>query len=567
MHRVRIGAILAIPAAIALFLGAMLGGQAMKTEGDSVETARIQEVTTQTRLLIDGFWSNLEVIRTQAQTFKKIIELNDDARPEGKILHWAEFGIRANGKGLGEVIHSVANRAWKVSHFQHGDRPFEELYLDYVMQRASLRDLRENGVTIVRVRQDPQRAAEWMALVFAVPGEKSVAVALVDANDAFPVFQRFTAKSDGGSLRAYLLGPDGHVIAHSLPSYVNADFSGLPIYTQAAQAMFQGHRLNGSGTYQAIDKIPVTAAYARPGTLPIGVVVERVVSQHSAASRAVKSGGWQKVLGQIFFALGALALLIAACVRVLEWRSPKQDQESAPSPEPVAGKPGSNDEAEALAARLLDPQLVRLEEIETEDLPVLNAEPLSIGATVAGPVTTSYQHQALLRAQEENTVISGFEEEAARLKDPKQVAERLVQTSSRLCNSPTLFFVFHEGIKTAVLQTHAGFGPGEAPVGMSFPIDQKILDQVQKEVAEGRSASLVEHAPLAHILMARLGVAHFEAWAVTGYSRLGRAAGKSKLLGVLIVLQAGIDSASRHDSLSRMMRTTGLIYENALLSQ
>jgi hypothetical protein len=102
---------------------------------------------------------------------------------------------------------------------------------------------------------------------------------------------------------------------------------------------------------------------------------------------------------------------------------------------------------------------------------------------------------------------------------------------------------------------------------MSFPIDQMVLQKIREADQKGTFAALSDYGPLSRILLARLGVAHFEAWALTGYGHLGRQAGKPRLLGVLIILQAGLESAMRHDSLSRMMRTTGLVYENALLSR
>jgi hypothetical protein len=68
-------------------------------------------------------------------------------------------------------------------------------------------------------------------------------------------------------------------------------------------------------------------------------------------------------------------------------------------------------------------------------------------------------------------------------------------------------------------------------------------------------------------LMTRLGIAHFDAWAITGYSHLGRLAEKPKVLGILVVLQAGVESLLKKEALGRMVRATGLIYENAVLSR
>ena len=175
--------------------------------------------------------------------------------------------------------------------------------------------------------------------------------------------------------------------------------------------------------------------------------------------------------------------------------------------------------------------------------------------------------EQLRTAQEERILLSKFEQEAIRLKDPKLIANRMAQVTSQLCQSPTLFFVFHEGIQAAILQADGGFPKGESPAGMSFAVDQQVITRIQMADKQGEIASLADYPPLAKILLSRMGVAHFEAWAVTGYGHLGRQAGRPRLLGILVILQAGVDSATRQDSLSRMMRTTGLVYENALLTR
>ncbi|MBI3534341.1 MAG: hypothetical protein HY072_02470 [Deltaproteobacteria bacterium] len=82
----------------------------------------------------------------------------------------------------------------------------------------------------------------------------------------------------------------------------------------------------------------------------------------------------------------------------------------------------------------------------------------------------------------------------------------------------------------------------------------------------GEIFSLTQYSPLANILLAKTGVAHFEAWPLTSYGPLGKMSGKLRLVGILVVLQAGVDSVLHREALIRMLRTTGLIYENMLLS-
>ena len=170
-------------------------------------------------------------------------------------------------------------------------------------------------------------------------------------------------------------------------------------------------------------------------------------------------------------------------------------------------------------------------------------------------------------ARSESAILHQFESESAKLRDPRQVATRLAQTASRLCSSPTLYFVHHENARVAVLQTTAGFESGEDPSGMSFNLDAPIQHRILECEKKGQIASLSDYGPLTKLCLARFGTAHFEAWPVTGFAHLGRQAERPRLLGVLVVLHAGVESRTRQDSLFRMMRATGLIYENSILAQ
>ena len=178
----------------------------------------------------------------------------------------------------------------------------------------------------------------------------------------------------------------------------------------------------------------------------------------------------------------------------------------------------------------------------------------------------SYQ-RALRDVRDESAMIARFEKEAALLKDPRQVAHRLAKVSAQLCQSPTLVFLYEERVHSAILAADSGLSTAQAPVAMSFPVDESVLIHLSHEFPKGEVVSLATYPPLQRAMMARLGVAHFEAWALAGYGPLGRQSGRPRLLGVLVVIQSGVDSFTRHEQLGRMIRATGLVYENALLSR
>jgi hypothetical protein len=99
---------------------------------------------------------------------------------------------------------------------------------------------------------------------------------------------------------------------------------------------------------------------------------------------------------------------------------------------------------------------------------------------------------------------------------------------------------------------------------MSFPINDPILNRIVRYEREGKPASLSDYAPLTLLLTTRLRTPLCEAWAVTG-------SGSPLLLGVLVIVnrpgqaQKEMNGEWQH-SLERIMKTTGLIYENAILN-
>jgi hypothetical protein len=170
---------------------------------------------------------------------------------------------------------------------------------------------------------------------------------------------------------------------------------------------------------------------------------------------------------------------------------------------------------------------------------------------------------------EEDRILADFETGSLIQRHPRVIADQAVQTAHQLCRTPSLFFSIDSNRSVAVLAAEAGFSEGgrHAPASLEFNLDAEAASAIAKITQEGSIASLSEYEPLARLMITTFGVSHFEAWAVTGYSWLGRAAAKPRVLGVLVLMQSGSQTLTRHRSLGRMVRNAGLVYENALLSQ
>lgn len=540
-----------IPVFAAFSLGSALSWHDARTSIEQARQERMTETLTQARLLADSVWASIEALRGQALALKarRLAEAAKGADadlpvPTAPVLHWSELEVV--GDRLASVRQSV--RARKAGPLGT-DSYFEDRYHSILADRVGIRELRDDGVAWVRVRADAEKQVELAAFVFlsddGSPLARTAIAVLAPPADVFRTISGFAAHGEGGALRAYLAGADGTVVAHSLSAFRGADFSRTRVFAEGLQPLFQGLRTAGVGTYSSIDRLNVLAGYVRMGSLPLGVVVERVVSPPSGGFAAA----WARGL------LGAFGALVCAAVAIWFGRRPRRS---------------------ATAFVQAPPKKVEEPLRETSETPELGA-----GATVAGDLSARVGDrvvrvgpegdawQARLRqelaAKRESELVSRFEGEAARSRDPKAIARRLAGAAAQICESPTLFFIHHEGVRAAILQADGGFASGDAPAAMSFPVDAAMLTAVVQAERQGIVASFSQYGPLQKLLLARLGLAHFEAWAVTGCGHLGRAAGRHRLVGILVILEAQARSASRYDSLSRMMRSTGLIYESALL--
>jgi hypothetical protein len=567
----RIGIAIFVPASLALAAGIAIGVQSSQGQRESVELARLEEVAAEARLLTDSFWTAVELVRTDAQALARLRSLYPQGttlklpEPAGRILHWAEYDWSAQGASarVGALKQEARNAAWSAPAPALGQRPFIEEYLQSIPQRVSATDLKAGGISAFEVPQ-PQGAPSLLGMAFAQPGAQpaSVLIALVDPATILGAFKKLD-----GTARAFLLGSKGRVLAHSRAAYVGADFSSTPVFSSGVRGMLQGTQPAKAGVYRSIDQLDVVSAFARPATLPLAIVVERL---HSASS--LSSGSWERLAGQGLISLGGLAL---ATLLLTAWLAKSASGRVARAVQEASASAGASNEG-AVPLSLTELSLPPLQAPASFVVPPPDsgaAGKYPSGASYAGGGSYELKSQleasrtALRTARDEAQLLDQYEKAAAQLKDPKSVGYRLAETAHRLTGSPVLFFSFHEGLNSAILHADSGFAPGQGPSAMSFPLNGEAIRKVQTQTRTGETPSLADCEPLARLILARFGISHFEAWALTGFGPLGRLAGKPRVLGALVILHSGVESVSRHESLSRMLRSTGLIYENSILSQ
>lgn len=496
----------------------------LSASSEMEQTTRQEEARRQNLSLAENFRHALETIRVRALSLREL-----RATPSGPILHWAELEVR------GDVIYSVKQAArnpkWKLPTTASGLEAvtFEESFLKDALSFLNLQEIRREGAGVLEVREDRGRNPRFLGFAFLAAPE-SVVLALVDPMEAFPIFAASSSPSGGPFFRAYLMGPGGNVLAHSYSSVSNADFSSLPVYVSALRSALGSSapdQTSGVSVLQAIDKLSAITAWSRIGRMPLGLVVERV-------EFAPETGTWT-ILAAALPVFGVLVILAAFVLGYGRL---------------VASRKGGHVDI-PLQTPVMNPAL------EIRAIPMGE----DVNNYVEKYVEESGIRQELLASQrllnkerEENVLIDRFEMEAARIADPRIISERMVSVAARICKSPVLWFNHQESTKLGILAADAGFQPGDVPGSMTFPITAEVTSRMQEAESNGQQLSLTEYPPLSRAIMNRMGVAHFEAWPVSS---------RGRLLGVLVILQAGIDSDKHRDSLGRMMRTAGLIHENA----
>ncbi len=547
--------LISLPALFAALAGIYVSERVFQDEKDLQELTQRRESGVQIRALMEYVVSVLESSKAQgSQSYQA------QKAPTGAVLNWTEFEVK-DGAVVGVKRSSWNADASKIDSKIKGSRAdFETAYLKQIQEKLILKNV---DSSLLSIRPDSERSAQWIAQAQVVSG--GVVLFLMDSQEVFAGMTRIGNYWKGLGYRAYMIDINGRVLAHTDPQYVFGSFPESAIFTDGILPVLQSSRIAGSGRYESIDQFPVVASYARVGGFPVALVTEKLSMRSSIFHRYFREGRLNRIS---VLALGLSLLLIA----LLGWVTA------------VLRRSGAVPEAyiDAQPAPLLPPlqtlpvfrevptnpglQAPRVPEVHLSDRSERLPPPPPIQVALEKKQEIKNSLEGLQSLQRERKLLLQFEEEAVRFRDPKSLASRLTAISAELCQSPTLFFKFNETLNSAVLEADAGFAPGDAPMAMNFVIEPEALAAVIHVTQQGQLASFSNYAPLSKMLMKRLGVAYFEAWAMTGFGSLGRQTGRPRLLGVLVILQAGVDSAAHFASLSHMLRTSGLVYENTLLS-
>lgn len=427
---------------------------------------------------------------------------------------------------------------------------------------------------IVFARPDAQQSREWVGF-FYVYEKDSVSGIWIDPVDAFLIARKKSeVRSEAALVKIALVTLKGRVLSASVPEYSGGDFSGVRGFSEFIQ--------DPTSEVPSVDDWSVRV-FKRVPQFPFAVIVEKVEERNSGwirAARDLKDPAVRtKLLGYFILFCGAWGLITFAIawnwsrsrseapqsISAAPASIPAPEKISAPAPVVEAPKPVVT--APIQEAYVPVPEKPVAPKLETIQPPAFTApktqpkEAAPASASMPAILDQAFHDEWKLRKfLDEEKLISDFERRSFIAKTPREVSEQLVLVATELCKSPALYFAFYRPTGQMILQAHAGLEAVGSLPALAFPMPNPAT-------SVSKVSRLEEYGPLQNLILARFGTAHFEAHPVTAFGTLGRIAQRPQILGVLVVLQSNVDSALHQESLSRLMRTTGLIYENAVLAQ
>ncbi|MBL7716195.1 MAG: hypothetical protein JNL01_12090 [Bdellovibrionales bacterium] len=424
----------------------------------------------------------------------------------------------------------------------------------------------EKGTSkIFFARPDVQQSREWIGFFYL--GEmQEVSGIWIDPLEAFSIAKRKAeVRTELALVKIALVTLKGKVLSATVPEYSGGDFSGVKGFSE-----FLGQA--PTGEFPSADDWSVRV-FKRVQGFPMAVIVEKVEDKTSGFVRMMKDPELRtRLLGFFVLFCGAWGLISFAIA--WKWAAPGSTPRASPRTVPAVQTPVQTGVSTLVPPPVLvapSPPVAQAVAIapavavapvpEKPVAPVIEPfrQPEAVQKTVAdvpGIMTEAIRDEWKLRKfLDEERLISDYERRSFMAKTPREVSEQLVLVASELCKSPSLYFAYYRPTGQMILQAHAGLEAVGPIPALAFPVPHQSITKY------------AGYEPLQNLILARFGTAHFEAHAVTAFGTLGRIASRPQILGVLVVLQSNVDSALHQESLSRLMRTTGLIYENAVLAQ
>ena len=494
-----------------------------------------------------------ETLKVQAQTYvDQFFSVIDTVRTGGNPTYVLnQFSVKLN-QGIPAEIESSKNTTGNI------DLALEDRLLNALKNQVSLSELQLSKYTVGTFDLSDMGNKEgiFVAIPSALDAQQSITkinVILIDPAMALTSLPKLNnSKLDRN---AYLINKNGKVLAHTSSAYVGTDLRKSAGLRSAIENLFIGAQTGLISNYHAIDGTKEQVAFVRAGTLPFAIGIEQkaipAVLSIAWFEEVLNSGAARKGLGLIFLVLSASLALFSAVSFAFNRKIEKE----------LKLTKFQNRTQNTQATRTILPPLMVKNGFQVNDENIQRAteEFVNTRKQIETETQNLVQTQAELSSIKPSISVHRdyAEELAAKLKtakSPEEIEKILTNLSSEMSESATMFFRYNRRLQNLTLGTVAGNVQVQNNSLLQAYIRKDIEEQVEAFAVQGKVASLNNYGPVSKMMIAHMNVAHFESWAVTSESDIS---GTPKLVGVLVILNAGFRSAQSRPILSRMLREAG----------
>lgn len=527
-------------ARIAIFLTGMIG----LAMGGLMSLSSIQSQQEESVLRVN------ESLKTQAQSyvdqfFGVIESIRTGGNPEYVLNRYVVNMVQ----GIPNEIES-SKKDKPSSSNEMIDLSLEDRLLSALKNQISVSDLKLLKYSVGTYEISEISNKEGIYIAMPADSEKGTTISkinviLIDPTIALVSFPKLYQSNQGQN--AYLISKTGRVLAHTANAYVGTDLRKAEGLKSTIEKLFIGAQTGAMSNYRAVDGSREQVAFVRAGALPFAIGVEQhavtPVFSLSWIEEQVGSGAARKAMGMIFVVL-AVSLALFSGVSIYFNRKIQSEMKEVKFQNRLQkNQPETPKTIPAIDERILSAAeefVVTKSQIETESRNLAEAG-VALGARMPKiNIHRDYSEELASRVKQAKT--------------PEEIEKALAQLSSEMSESPTMYFRYNRRLQNLTLGNVAGNLQVKSNNLFQAYIRKDIEEQVEAFAKEGKVASLSNYGPMSKMMITHLNVAHFEAWALTSDSEIS---GTPKLVGVLVVLNAGYRSAQSRPILSKMLKEAG----------
>jgi hypothetical protein len=536
---------------IGLAMGGLMSLSSIQSQQEESVLRVNDSLKIQAQAYVDQFFGILEAVRT-------------GANPDYVINRYEVSMVQGVPS---EIESSKKNLSKEAQNNEMVDLALEDRLLSALKNQVSFSDLKLMKFSIGTYEMSEISSKEGIFVAFPSDSEKStviskINVVLIDPANALVSFPKLHQTANGKN--AFLISRSGRVLAHTSSPYVGTDLRKAEGLKNTIENLFIGAQTGAVATYRSIDGSKEQVAFVRAGVLPfaIGVEQQAVASVFSSTwfEEQVGSGAARKAVGSmIVFLAISLALFsvvsiyfnrrIQSELKVTRFKNRMNHAEKQPPQfsKNDHSKPVFDTDERIMGAA--EDFVVSKTQIEQESRQLQQAASGLLGES---PSKAARGQSSTIKVHRDYS--DELSNRVKQSKSPEEIEAALVQLTSELSESPTLYFRYHRKLQNLTLSSVAGSVPVKSKSLFQAFVRKDIEEQIESFAKEGKVASLSNYGPMSKMLISQLNVAHFEAWALTSESEVS---GTPQMVGVLVVLNAGYRSAQSRPILSKMLKESG----------